>query len=211
MSENKFNASNPSSKAAVSPATVKNTKQEQMIIPQASLLRSSALRDMSSSSGAPVALEQIRKQDAETQIAMLRDIVETKLRVELKQAVEAAETVSRDIDAYRDLLTNLDIISATNQTSIKTKVDLGSGFFAQAKVPDASKVFVEVGIGFFAEFTLDEAQDFIPKKIAHLEAKKRQLDGAAAGLSARIKVIYQGIGELMNFGAPMEKNVRRQF
>jgi hypothetical protein len=55
-------------------------------------------------------------------------------------------------------------------TGLKTQVDLGCGFFMQAKVDDnANYVLVDVGFGFFVEFTLDEALSFIAKKLEFLD------------------------------------------
>ncbi len=200
---------NTKTKQQVTPtptSTNMQNSEREMIIPQASQLKSSSRPTSGTSKNKdPITIESIRKQDAETQIAMLREIVETKLRVELREAVEARDTLSTEIDSYNDLLTNLQVIKRSKQVSLESKVDLGSGFFVQAKVPDCSTVFVEIGLGFNLEFTLDEAIEFIPKKISQITLKQKRLDEAAASLSARIKVIYHGIGELMNFGAPSQK------
>ena len=40
---------------------------------------------------------------------------------------------------------------------LKARVDLGCNFYAQAKVPDPTKIFLAIGLGFHLEFTLDEA------------------------------------------------------
>ncbi|ORX42936.1 hypothetical protein DM01DRAFT_1296239, partial [Hesseltinella vesiculosa] len=52
---------------------------------------------------------------------------------------------------------------------LKTMVDLGSQFYVQAHIPDSAYIFVQVGFGFHVQFTLDEAQQFIGKKVQRLK------------------------------------------
>ena len=81
---------------------------------------------------------------------------------------------------------------------MKSLVNLGSDYFVQAKVPDTSHIFVEVGLGFHAQFTLDEALEFIEEKMKHLNGLAEQETEKSITIKTHIKLVYEGINELMN-------------
>ena len=49
-------------------------------------------------------------------------------------------------------------------------------------------ICVSIGFGFFVEFTLDEAKEFIDKRVPVLEASAAELTETASKIKARIKV-----------------------
>uniref|UniRef100_S4RPG2 Ubiquitously-expressed, prefoldin-like chaperone n=1 Tax=Petromyzon marinus TaxID=7757 RepID=S4RPG2_PETMA len=79
---------------------------------------------------------------------------------------------------------------------LKTQVDLGCNFYVNAKVPDASHIFVSVGYGFFVEFTLPEALKFIDKKTTQMNEYSEKLTKDSAKIKANIKMVLEGLREL---------------
>ena len=53
---------------------------------------------------------------------------------------------------------------------LNTLINVGSEVYMQAKTSDKKYIFINIGLGFHAQFTLDEAQVFIEKKLRKLEA-----------------------------------------
>ncbi|KAJ1827095.1 hypothetical protein LPJ70_007573, partial [Coemansia sp. RSA 2708] len=70
---------------------------------------------------------------------------------------------------YLKLKTHIDSIRSQQLDELETKVDLGSNFYAKAFVPDTQYIFVNVGFGFHLQMSLDEADEFIDRKVKHME------------------------------------------
>ncbi|KIY94789.1 hypothetical protein MNEG_13172 [Monoraphidium neglectum] len=92
---------------------------------------------------------------------------------------------------------------------LKSLVDLGSGVFCQARVPDASRLFVAVGLGFHVECTLEEAAQLAERRREALQArfacvcphaKVDECIDDAAQVRAHIRFVAQAIGELQQLG-----------
>ena len=81
---------------------------------------------------------------------------------------------------------------------LKTKVDLGSQFYCQARVEDPTKICVSVGLGFFLELSLDEALQFLTKKDAALSKEAEKLTDDCSQLKANMKLVLGGLQELQN-------------
>jgi prefoldin alpha subunit len=87
--------------------------------------------------------------------------------------------------------------SAASISPMHTMVNLGSEFYLRAVVPDPTRVFVDVGLGFHVELQLQEALDWIALKLPSLETKVQTHRDQAAMVQSKIKVVYEGISELM--------------
>ncbi len=77
-------------------------------------------------------------------------------------------------------------------------INLGSEVYAQAEVPDSSRIFVDIGLGFHAEFTWQEALNFIISKEEMLAKQIESSTGQIASIKAQIKLVCEGIRELLN-------------
>lgn len=127
-----------------------------------------------------------------------------RLRTDLRAVLEHRDAVYSDMAEYlqlRNVLEKTQKLGLT-QSGLKTIVDLGANFYAQARVMDPSRVFVAVGLGFFVEFTIDEALGFIDKKVALLTGKTNELTEQATQIRARIKLVLEGLEELQFKGEP---------
>lgn len=120
-----------------------------------------------------------------------------RLKDDLKAVLEKREDIARIYGDYDQLKGNLLLLKEAKETRIKTMVNLGCEFYMQAVVPDATRVFVDVGLGIFLEMTLDEALNFVPKRQELLKSRVDALSEQAARISAHIKVVQEGIAELL--------------
>ena len=136
-----------------------------------------------------------------------------RLRTDLRKVLEQRDSLYGDIGEYlrlRNVIDKLRNECASTQHEqqrppgerqpLKTMVDLGANFYAQARVPDPSRICVCVGFGFFVEFSLEEAEQFIAKKVAHMNEKARKMSEQASEINARIRLVLEGLRELQ-FGS----------
>jgi prefoldin alpha subunit len=75
-------------------------------------------------------------------------------------------------------------------------VDVGCGVFCQAKVPDATRLFISIGLGFHVECTLEEAPRVIKLQKDALQKKVMQNVKQAAEVKAHIKFMVEAIRQL---------------
>ncbi|KAL9661381.1 hypothetical protein QQ045_026205 [Rhodiola kirilowii] len=99
---------------------------------------------------------------------------------------------------FSDLKRNIQSLEENNVTNLETMVNLGSEVYAQAEVPDTSRIFVDVGLGFHVEFTLSEALKFISTREEKLAKEIEDYTQLIASIKARIKLVLEGIRELLS-------------
>lgn len=120
-----------------------------------------------------------------------------RLRSDLKVVLKRRDAVLEDLAEYSQLKNTIELLQEQSQeTQLKTMVDLGCNFYASAKIPDCSKIFVSVGLGFVLEMKLDEALEFIEKKTSELLKQAQTLSQQASEINARVKLVLEGLREL---------------
>lgn len=121
-----------------------------------------------------------------------------KLRTDLKSTLDRRDKIYSEVAEYLQLSNILEKMSSTEipQERLKTRVDIGSNFYMKAVVHDACKVIVSVGLNVFIQFTHKEALQFIDIKVIHLNKKAEVLTKQVADISARIKLVMEGLQEL---------------
>eukprot|EP00850_Spirogloea_muscicola_P011625 SM000073S21401 [mRNA] locus=s73:54452:55874:- [translate_table: standard] len=97
-----------------------------------------------------------------------------------------------------DLAKSIGLMQQQKLTRMRSMVSLGSEVYMQADVPDTSRIFVNVGLGFHVEFTLPEAISFAATKEQHLKRRADAQTVRIVDLKAQIKLVTEGIRELMN-------------
>lgn len=120
------------------------------------------------------------------------------LRTKLKECLQVRDTHITDIHDYLQLKKSLENFKELDTEPLKTKVDLGCGFFMQSNVPDVSKVFVSVGFGFNLELTHDETFIFIEKKVELLNQRVKALEEEASQINSDIKMMLGNLAQLQN-------------
>ncbi len=76
-------------------------------------------------------------------------------------------------------------------------------------MPDPSVIYVEIGLGFHAQFTPSEALAFIDKRLALLEQHREKVSETIANVSSRMKIVLEGMRQLMDVTAGDEGKQRR--
>jgi len=137
--------------------------------------------------------------DISSKVLAYEQFVNEKLRKDLQNILEQRDTIYGQIAEYLQLKTTIEQVKAAGITEdLKTKVDLGCNFYAQANIPDATKIFVFIGFGFFLEMTHDEALKFIDKRTKFLTEHTDRLTNDAVKVKANIRVVIEGLRELQS-------------
>jgi prefoldin alpha subunit len=100
--------------------------------------------------------------------------------------------------ANRHQLVDTHTVAVQNQQQeLKSKVELGSGVFCRAHVPDTTRIYISIGLGFHLEATLEEAHKVIQLKLETLQGQVDKCVDKAARIKANLKFVAQAIRELM--------------
>ncbi|KAJ2455761.1 hypothetical protein EV183_000608 [Coemansia sp. RSA 2336] len=102
-------------------------------------------------------------------IQKYEEFIHTKLEPDLQQITQDRDALYNRMSEYLKLKTHIETIRNQRLEEMETKVDLGSNFFVKAFIPDTTYMYVNVGFGFHLQMTLDEADEFIDRKISHME------------------------------------------
>lgn len=140
---------------------------------------------------------------ASEKIKKYEEFLNEKLAKDLEQTLEDREDVCAQTANYLQLKNAIGNIMRTREACkgndsarLKTLVDLGCNFYAQAKIPDTSHIIVCIGMGLYLEMPLEKALDFIGEKLEHLNEKTQYLNQSAAEIKARMKLVLEGLREL---------------
>ncbi|KAJ1672782.1 hypothetical protein EV182_006512, partial [Spiromyces aspiralis] len=109
------------------------------------------------------------QQDVQTVIEKYESFIHEKLQPDLNHILEVRDKAYDRISTYLKLKAHIEAIRKNGLKELKTRVDLGSNFYAKALIPDTTYIYVNVGFGFHLQLTLDEADKFIDKKRESLE------------------------------------------
>lgn len=123
------------------------------------------------------------------------------LKPDLEQCLKQRDLIYAESAEYLSLRNSIEAIQKAELPRgkpLKTKVDLGCNFYAQAKISDPEKVFVDIGFGFFLEMTHGEALDYIEKKRQFLQVKAQALTAESHKLKANIKLVLEGLREIQD-------------
>jgi prefoldin alpha subunit len=147
--------------------------------------------------------------DVQSRIHKYQHFIEQTLQRDLQACAQLREKVEQkhtDYSSLRQSLLTLESQHALQRTShpdggdisrMKTMISLGSEFYVKAVVPDPTRLFLDVGLGFHVELTTREAITWIDAKLPTLEVKIARTKEQQAMIQSKIKVVYEGIAELM--------------
>lgn len=122
-----------------------------------------------------------------------------RLKTDLKKVMDLRDSVNSEIAEYMQLRNVIERIKESNSAkgdTLRTMVDLGANFFCQARVSNPDRIFVCLGYGFYVELTLDEALSFIDKRVVLLSSRVEELTKDVSEISARIRIVVEGLREL---------------
>ena len=121
------------------------------------------------------------------------DFLNNRLRVDLCSVLDQQNRLERDLGQYQDLERNIFTMKQEKLAQLRTRVELGSGGYMQAVVPDADKVYVNVGLGFHVECSWDDAIRIAELRKESLENQIRSCDASIGAIRAQQKLLAQGL------------------
>ncbi len=150
-------------------------------------------------------------ENLQQKITRYEHFLNEQLRSDLHKVLELRDQVHSDIAEYNQLKTTLKIGNGAGDGSpLKTMVDLGCNFYAQAKVEDCTRIFISIGLGFHLEMTLKEASTFIEEKVTQLTDRADKLAQEAAQINGRIKMMMEALRELQFSSSSQPEPPRRE-
>ncbi|XP_062111371.1 uncharacterized protein LOC133822918 [Humulus lupulus] len=129
------------------------------------------------------------------------EFVDHRLKPDLVRAIAERDKVFEQQKVFSDLRKNIETLEKNSVTSLRTQVNLGSEVYMQADVPDTTRIFVDVGLGFHAEFTWSEALNYITLREERLSRQIEEYTHHIASIKAQIKLVCEGIRELLQLPA----------
>ena len=151
-------------------------------------------------------------EDINRKVENYERVVNEKFKRDLENVLKEQEQIYSDIVEYLQIKEAIEKIQAGKSSDdhvLKTKVDLGCNFYANAVIEDTSMIYVAIGYGFFLQMKLDEALRFIEKKVKSLNESALELNKLASEIKAKIRFVLEGLRELQQIdfvGKPEEKH-----
>ncbi|KAJ9060906.1 hypothetical protein DSO57_1025935 [Entomophthora muscae] len=139
----------------------------------------------------------LSKAEVDQEVQKYQSFIQFKLLPELKVAENLHSELLSFSDEYIKLKATIEAIQVSKQKSIKTKIDLGCGVFAQANVPDARYIYVSVGHGFHLQLTLLEAVKFVNSKLEIVARKIEKSSIEVMKIRSHIKAVEEGLVDLV--------------
>ncbi|KAL5553716.1 hypothetical protein UlMin_041117 [Ulmus minor] len=136
-------------------------------------------------------------------ILRYEEFVDLRLKPDLVRVVAERDKVFEQQKIFLDLRKNIENLEKNSVTGLRTQVNLGSEVYMQADVPDTRHIFVDVGLGFHVEFTWSEALRYISMREERLSRQIEEYTSLIASIKAQIKLVCEGIRELLQL--PAEK------
>jgi prefoldin alpha subunit len=140
----------------------------------------------------------LSEEERDKAVLMYETFINDRLKVDMDHILSERDKIYEELTAYLELKQNIQMFQAQNLLDLTTLINLGSEFYAQAKVPDTSFIFVKIGLGFHAEMTLDEASAFIDVMDTHLNAKADKLTKKSEEIQLQIHAFQDALQQLMN-------------
>ncbi|CAN6219465.1 unnamed protein product [Urochloa humidicola] len=138
-------------------------------------------------------------------VRKFEEFVDRRLKPDLAKAIAQRDKVFEQQKTFLDLKRNIENLERNGVTSMRSMVNLGSEVYMQAEVPDTRHIFVDIGLGFHVEFTWQEALQFISVRQARLARQIDEYTHLIASIKAQIKLVCEGIRELLQL--PSEKEL----
>lgn len=137
-------------------------------------------------------------------VRKFEEFVDQRLKPDLANAIKQRDKVFEQQKTFLDLKRNIEKLERNGVTSMRSMVNLGSEVYMQAEVPDTRHIFVDIGLGFHVEFTWQEALQFISVREARLTRQIDEYTHLIASIKAQIKLVCEGIREVLQLPADKE-------
>eukprot|EP00127_Corallochytrium_limacisporum_P005769 Clim_evm148s210 gene=Clim_evmTU148s210 len=142
------------------------------------------------------------RQEVSQSIRDYEVFIEEKLKPELQQMYELRDTVyakiTQHLNLRRDVQRIRNLRKDHGQKDLRTRIPLeAADFMVNAYIPDTEYIYIKVGYGFHVQFSLDEAEVYITRKIEHLESQADEITKDLAKVKANIRVMLGHLDDLM--------------
>uniref|UniRef100_A0A7C3VG14 Prefoldin subunit alpha n=2 Tax=Archaeoglobus fulgidus TaxID=2234 RepID=A0A7C3VG14_ARCFL len=114
---------------------------------------------------------------------------------------EEAEAIQRRImeleileNEYRKTLETLEFFKSID-SDVEALMNLGGGIFAYVDVKNSKKMLVDIGSGVVVEREVEEAIEFIKKRIGRIEENQEKMTSMLQQILAQIQRIQQEIAK----------------
>ncbi|TQD89278.1 hypothetical protein C1H46_025127 [Malus baccata] len=147
----------------------------------------------------------------QNKIQKFEEFVDQRLKPDLVRAIAQRDKVFEQQKVFSDLRKNIENLEKNSVTSLRSLVNLGSEVYMQADVPDTRHIFVDIGLGFHVEFTWSEALNYISQREEKLARQVEECTNLIASIKAQIKLVCEGIRELLQLPAEAKTASERIF
>lgn len=132
-------------------------------------------------------------------------MINENLRKELEKLELAMNKTNEDLIEYMQLEKSLEFMKEHKPDGFKTKVDVGSNMFMQAKVEKIEPVLINIGLNTFLELEIDEALKYLKMKIKILNKESDVIRIESLNIRAQIKILLMYLAEKEGFATPVNK------
>lgn len=199
--------SNATNKAAVTnknpnpkPTTTKTTtKSATPTIPIANIIKSTKSTSSSPFESESIDYQPLSAAETEIRIVKYQQFIDNKLKPDLKFILDRRNIIYDQLSEWLELRKNILLIqSLPINESMKSLTNIGCDIYVNTVIPKPqSELFIMIGLGFYVQLTPIEALEFIKLKETVLQSKADKLTNQSNSISSQIKLITDGIGELM--------------
>eukprot|EP00960_Hanusia_phi_P038752 753580-Hanusia_phi.AAC.2 len=132
------------------------------------------------------------------------NFVDDVLRIKLANLIQQREEVVKDVEALEKLRSTIMLMQERGGGRMKTMVNVGCECYMQAQVPETSRIFISVGLGFYVEMKLEEALEFVDKKVELLQVKADKQGNEISEVHSQIEMVLKAIQEVLRIADPEE-------
>lgn len=130
-------------------------------------------------------------------------VVNDVLREELKDLEKALDKVNENLIEYMQLQKTIEFVKEQKPNGFKTKVDVGSNMFMQAKVENIEPIIINIGLNVYLELEIEEALKFLKMKINILEKEADVIRERSLKVKTHIKILMMYLAEQQHFVPPV--------
>ncbi|CAN6445381.1 unnamed protein product [Victoria cruziana] len=132
-------------------------------------------------------------------VQKFEEFVDKRLKPDLVHAIAERDKVFAQQKVFSHLRKNIEALQNNEVASLRTLVNLGSEVYVQADIPDTRQIFIDIGLGFHVVLTWPEALEFIRIREVRLASQVEEYTRLIASIKAQIKLVCEGIRELLQF------------
>lgn len=132
-------------------------------------------------------------------------VINDNLRQELQTLEQALNKTNLELIEYMQLEKTLEFTKEHKPDGFKTKVDVGSNMFMQAKVDKIEPILLNVGLDIFLELQHEEAFKFLKMKINILTKEADCIRDESLKIKSQIKILLMYLSEKHGLSPPVNK------